>query len=805
MTKRKISDFFVKPVPKKRRSVDALSPQPASNHSRPESGCVNLNSNCYLSCVVQVLANCPALLDVVLRLPTECVTPGPNKAVELQRLVASLLPGVHPTNNNNQITTFCQVWRKDPNKNGDVAENYMEVANFLTNMTVNTSLENVTKRTLYSVGHNAQYAIINLPSDISSVEQGLAMKGKEEKMTSLADLLCIQLARVTFVEEEKEIRRNNKPVHYSTELSVEALADLSSMEMIQKYDLVGVVVHGQKNRFPHYYIYYKVGQDWVKFDDLEVTQVKEDEALSFAGNIEKEEYQPLATMLFYSSSPTQARTKPTVPEHIVEAVQREQRDRLLQTPVLTIKLVDSDQLYNDVYTLFDEENLHYLTYHIYDQDLETAVISHLSGHLGYSPAQLKIRAIQADGDVQAIRLEQSMVHDSLTFGDLLKEVGGEPEVRPTFRFLFGERSSDHRSILSIKVFNSDRFYTREVRPADEETSIQDLLLSMSLDSYNAFRVQNLMVEKVDLLTKCSRLWVDGHVPVILLEEGDNKKLPNFIQRRMMEVRVVLENEEGGARTSVNLASDMSTTRVMETICLALSLKSDYLRLTALNTGSEREPPLLSGCDLEPVIGRMYRSEIPRVLLYKSLDIPLRELETLRVINVTLLRLDLAEPTKREIIVQKEYKTAKDLMAGLCPQDIPLSEDIIWMFCGLDNGRVSKLFPMCEPLETFLNNLACELGVVEVPVSGELVSFFTYDTQYHQQSGVPGIVHLHSGEKESSFTARVEEVINDEGQFKIFDSDMFPEHFSFACIKKASHKLESGQHVFTHYLGIQKKR
>lgn len=44
-----------------------------------------------------------------------------------------------------------------------------------------------------------------------------------------------------------------------------------------------------------------------------------------------------------------------------------------------------------------------------------------------------------------------MVHDSLTFGDLLKEVGGEPEVRPTFRFLFGERSSDHRSILSIKA------------------------------------------------------------------------------------------------------------------------------------------------------------------------------------------------------------------------------------------------------------------------------------------------------------------------------------------------------------------
>ena len=127
-----------------------------------------------------------------------------------------------------------------------------------------------------------------------------------------------------------------------------------------------------------------------------------------------------------------------------------------------------------------------------------------------------------------------------------------------------------------------------------ELLILDLLLSMSLDSYNAFRVQNLMVEKVDLLTKCSRLWVDGHVPVILLEEGDNKKLPNFIQRRMMEVRVVLENEEGGARTSVNLASDMSTTRVMETICLALSLKSDYLRLTALNTGSEREPPLLSG-------------------------------------------------------------------------------------------------------------------------------------------------------------------------------------------------------------------
>ena len=149
---------------------------------------------------------------------------------------------------------------------------------------------------------------------------------------------------------------------------------------------------------------------------------------------------------------------------------------------------------------------------------------------------------------------------------------------------------------------------------------------------------------------------------------------------------------------------------------------------------------------------------PRILRIRLIDMELVDYEKLSDITVTLCRLDLNEP--KPVILKIDLTSNPSLHCLLEKVDlveIPDSEEVKWEFCVLNAGKVSSLLDSSSPVKSHLDEV---LGLVEVPVSGRVMSFFTYQENPLNRVGTPGIVAV-SDLCSNDIETALEEVIQGE--------------------------------------------
>ena len=148
-------------------------------------------------------------------------------------------------------------------------------------------------------------------------------------------------------------------------------------------------------------------------------------------------------------------------------------------------------------------------------------------------------------------------------------------------------------------------------------------------------------------------------------------------------------------------------------------------------------PIPSSEDLKHLLEKMHTYQQPRILRINLLDMALVDYEKLTDVTVTLCRLDLNEP--KPVILKIDLTSDPSLLRLLEKVDvveIPASEEVKWEFCVLNAGKVSSLLDSSSPVKSHLDEV---LGLVEVPVSGRVMSFFTYHENPVNRVGTPGIV------------------------------------------------------------------
>ena len=114
-------------------------------------GIPNPENICYMSSVLQILANVKSYRDVILSIPTESSF-NSDKILALQLMLTALLNQVREDEISQCMSNFCKVWKKNIDDEGDSAEFLMEVLSSLEDYLKNTNLEETCDRLLYSTG-----------------------------------------------------------------------------------------------------------------------------------------------------------------------------------------------------------------------------------------------------------------------------------------------------------------------------------------------------------------------------------------------------------------------------------------------------------------------------------------------------------------------------------------------------------------------------------------------------------------------------------------------------------------------------
>ena len=114
-------------------------------------GIPNPENICYMSSVLQILANVKSYRDVILSIPTESSFDS-DKILALQLMLTALLNQVGEDEISQCMSNFCKVWKKNIDDEGDSAEFLMEVLSSLEDYLKNTNLKETFDRLLYSTG-----------------------------------------------------------------------------------------------------------------------------------------------------------------------------------------------------------------------------------------------------------------------------------------------------------------------------------------------------------------------------------------------------------------------------------------------------------------------------------------------------------------------------------------------------------------------------------------------------------------------------------------------------------------------------
>ena len=89
-------------------------------------GIHNPENICYMSSVIQVLANIKSYCDMILAILTESSI-NSDKILALQLMLTALLNEVREQEISKCMSNFCKVWKKNINNEGDCAEFLMEL------------------------------------------------------------------------------------------------------------------------------------------------------------------------------------------------------------------------------------------------------------------------------------------------------------------------------------------------------------------------------------------------------------------------------------------------------------------------------------------------------------------------------------------------------------------------------------------------------------------------------------------------------------------------------------------------------
>ena len=187
------------------------------------------------------------------------------------------------------------------------------------------------------------------------------------------------------------------------------------------------------------------------------------------------------------------------------------------------------------------------------------------------------------------------------------------------------------------------------------------------------------------------------------------------------VRILLILEKEECRIEVDF--DASTKQVYTEVGRRFNHASDKVQIQTVDSAGVPGEPIQSSEDLKHLLEMMHTYRQPRILRIRLLDMELVDYEKLSDITVTLCRLDLNEP--KPVILKIDLTSNPSLHCLLEKVDlieIPNSEEVKWEFCVLNAGKVSSLLDSSSPVKSHLDEV---LGLVEVPVSGRVMSFFTY--------------------------------------------------------------------------------
>ena len=111
-------------------------------------------------------------------------------------------------------------------------------------------------------------------------------------------------------------------------------------------------------------------------------------------------------------------------------------------------------------------------------------------------------------------------------------------------------------------------------------------------------------------------------------------------------------------------------------------------------------------------------------------------EELSNVTVTLRRLDLNEPKQVHLKINLSSNPPLHcLLEKIDLVEIPTSDEVKWEYCLLNAGKDSSILDSSSAVKSHLDEL---LGLVEVPISGRVVSFFTYQENPMNRVGNPGI-------------------------------------------------------------------
>ena len=108
-------------------------------------------------------------------------------------------------------------------------------------------------------------------------------------------------------------------------------------------------------------------------------------------------------------------------------------------------------------------------------------------------------------------------------------------------------------------------------------------------------------------------------------------------------------------------------------------------------------------------------------------------EELSNVTVTLRRLDLNEPKQLHLKINLSSNPPLHcLLEKIDLVEIPTSDEVKWEYCLLNAGKDSSILDSSSAVKSHLDEL---LGLVEVPISGRVESFYTYPMN---RVGNPGI-------------------------------------------------------------------
>lgn len=261
----------------------------------PLHGFKNINENCYLNSLLQVLLNIKQFTDEIrdmnsndqfirgIKSLLESMDSSRPRVYQTHHLIRFLFPE-HDANVQKDII---EVYDIIMGRFGNASQNFIK-ENFTIKLIKHQSAPENVKYTIYdnvlrltTTGNSVNELIVKM----QETQNGEAGYAYSIEYDTLPHILVVQLPRFNLYyhnDGSAEIIKDKRNIEFQKELQLEIIDETSRI-----YKLYSVIVHaGNIPQVGHYYCYLCFGDNWFKCNDSDVTQVEIDEVLSKRSGIE---------------------------------------------------------------------------------------------------------------------------------------------------------------------------------------------------------------------------------------------------------------------------------------------------------------------------------------------------------------------------------------------------------------------------------------------------------------------------------------------------------------------------------------